>query len=1515
MPDPKELIEIQVVPSAIQPDTTATATDLIIPPMRVADRLRHFPENIYDTSPESHLSRLMKVLLGDSGAGRLRKVLLMQRLRATLQGSHFFDLDRFYGPLFGMRRSANEVLNINPYQGVATRDQWDDIYARDASFRSRIEQFARAIPFGATPVGMELIAEAVLAADCEILEEYIKADSGYQTYQDLEDGYGENLLTDNQASVEDDATPWTITGGIDALVQSDNWFYPDGFTAGGGAHSVEIEATGGSDAEFEGDFFVPDIAPGTEYTFALVAHTIGVQRTSPADEEGFSSPGTSPGDIQRVVFVSIEWQESDGTPISTDDGDATVVPFGVDTQVFCTATAPANAARAVPHVTVVDPEAGDFLYFDRFEFSILNLADMEGELYSILEGYGLPVMFGDDRRLFTVRAKRDITLAEAFDLGKVLDKLKPAEARYQIDMRQIGLYEPVNIREAVADSIYWEIISKITVLSPVSRTLLPYQVLSGDPEEQPKPPFSAYQGEAWSYVHHILGVAASYIKGSNGSELFNMPTAQVNYASGAEPTVYPPDSSVLPTRMVQAGRAVSDAVILTYAYPTALGERDRFLIEQRRDSPFNQIFVDGIPLDALNRAINTLGNVDPWQQNPEHRYWVTDRPNKQPGDEMMSDPTIEELRVNLRSESRVNYITFELAKFPHEAVVEVSPGGEIWTEVFRHRITASSPAVFEEGREGAMREGHPHHNHPGHWEKVSRRIPSQMVRAIRIRMQRIEGIPPVRVRRDPISRQVTETIEMPYTLAVRSLDLGYRVTSREDFDFLESGETLGESLDMIGSNVQFEVRELLPARATDDSDSTAWKSEPQPVSYAVVNFFLDTRDDDGEPQTIDRFYIDPTHSGVKFNIYYSNDPQESDGTDDFYEARRWSPIPRSYSLQKGYVHVPPTRAKYWKFEFTNLVAEPYESFVPILRRTKFFPTAMVKALEESVAFGHAEEANLPGMTVATAITDQTRYRDALAALRRQGAQLDPSQYRPTESLYVIDPESQARLRDEAWTFGFMPWHQDDAAYPRFDRVGKHEYEIVEVLHRLKVAFFVGLRTIKAYRVRVEAEENTEIYFDCYNDTRNLEPAFGWTFNPGYLTSLGTTPPVSFESRVMLSRSPVRAVQFATVQSDPLQLVPDHSFRNAAFWGTYNWDNPDFWLKVGNPHILYSPGEYTVTVIRQSSPAPLPEGSVSRTINRKIVDPIFSFRQLVENPDEGAEGTRTPLIPISPEGRVFVAARFTMLTDQTSPLYLQVYDDQDNLVMERAMPGRRGETVEDYFEIDTTGISGIRTRLVQKGVSDDIWKVASQAVFEDSVVWEFSVNGGDDWFPANLIRNNDNGILTFPVPGNQMKYRARTYRDNVWVSAIKIRPHYLGVGNARASSNNRGPNLSVYDSDIPIHEDPMFTQWKRPIPWWWFAESRRFPLLTIGEAASTEFSNTFGRPVSETVDEPTADASAEVIKVRFAAENLAGITDEVDRALDMSRDIEEVLDEPTEEAEAFEQYGQPDRINAPIPDDI
>lgn len=1514
-PTPQELIEIQVVPSAIQPEVSATGTDLILPPSRAADRLRHFPDNIYDTSPESHLSKFMKVLLGDSGVGRLRKLLSVHRLRSTLQGSHFYDLDRFYGPLFGLRRTPQERISLDPNKGVATREEWDDIYARDASFRSRIEQFARAIPFGPTPVGMELIAEAVLACDCEILEEYLRADNGFQSYEDLQEGYGENFLTPNQASVETDATPWAIDSGIDSLVQSDSWYYPDGFTPGGGNKSVEVQTTGGMDATFVGDFFV-DITPGLEYTFALVAHTIGIQRTSPADDEGIFSSLSSPGDLQREVYVSIEWQENDGTPISTDDGDPTTVPFGVDTQVFVTAEAPLLAERAVLHVTVIDPDPGDFFYFDRFEFSLLNMADMENQTYLDLEGYGLPTLAGDDRRLFTVRAKRAITLAEAFDLTKVLDKLKPADARYQIETRNMGLYEAVPIREAVADSIYWEVISKITVLSPTSRSLLPYQVLSGDPEEQPKPPFSAYQGEAWSYVHHILGVAASYIR---GGELFNMPPAQVVYTSGAEPTQYPPDASVLPTRMVQAGRAVSDAIILSYSYPfTSLGVQDRFLIEQRQDSPFNSIYVDGIPLDSLNRAINILGTIDPWQQNPEHRYWVTERPNRKPGDEMMTDETIEELRINLKSESRMNYISFEVSKFPHEAVVEVSPGGEIWHEVFRHRVTASTPAVFEEGLLGSIKEGHPHHSHPGHWEKVSHRIESQMVRAVRIRMKRIEGIPPVKVRRDPLTGRVAETTEMPYTLAVRSLDIGYRVSSRADFDFLGEGEILGESLDMLGSNVQFEVRELLPENALDDSDVTSWKSEPQPVSYAVVNFFLDTRDDSGEPQTIDRFFLDPTHTGPKFNIYYSNDPQESDGTDEFFEARTWTPIPRSYSLQKGFVHLPPTRAKYWKFEFTNLVAEPYECFVPMLRPTKFFPTAMVQSLKESASFGHAEEAMIPGMSTATALTEQTRYRDAIAALQQQTAQLDRSQYRPTEALYVVDPETQTRLRDSSWTFGFLPWHQDDSVYPRFDKVGKHEYEIVEVLHNLKVAFFAGLRTIKAYRVKVEADENTEIYFDCYNDVRNIEPGFTWAFNPGYFTALGTTPPVSFESRVMHSRSPVKAVQFATVQSDPTQLVPDHFFRNAAFWSTYTWDNPDFWTKIGNPHLIYSPGEYTVTVIRRASGAPLPEGSVSRTINRRMVDPVFSFRQLITNPDTGIEGMLSPLLPISPEGKLYVATRFTMLTSQTSPLYLQVYDSLGSLLVEKPLPARKGETVEEFIElnIENLGVNSIRVALGQKGVSDDIWKVAAVSVFEDSIIWEFSVNGGGDWVRANSIRNNDNGILTFPVPGNQLKYRARTYRENVWVSAIKVRPHYLGVGNARASANNRGPNLSVYDHDLPINDDPMFTQWKRPIPWWWFAESRRFPLLTIGEAASTEFNSVFGRPLFEQIDPITDEVEAKVVKVRGTADNLAPfISDEVTRSLNLSRLAEETVDEPTDEVEANTQFGVSDPIIAPIPDEV
>jgi hypothetical protein len=74
---------------------------------------------------------------------------------------------------------------------------------------------------------------------------------------------------------------------------------------------------------------------------------------------------------------------------------------------------------------------------------------------------------------------------------------------------------------------------------------------------------------------------------------------------------------------------------------------------------------------------------------------------------------------------------------------------------------------------------------------------------------------------------------------------------------------------MLGSPVELSVREN---RASDLLQNRMWKCEPQPFSYAVVNLYVDARDAAGNPQVIDRFYLDPITSGVTVNVYHTEDP-------------------------------------------------------------------------------------------------------------------------------------------------------------------------------------------------------------------------------------------------------------------------------------------------------------------------------------------------------------------------------------------------------------------------------------------------------------------------------------------------------------------------------------------------------------------------------------------------------------------------------------------------------------------
>lgn len=171
------LLQLQTVISNPLVVELPTATGMVLPDVATYDRLAHFPEELYDLRPESHLMRFLNVLMGESGVGVLRKRYLLCQLEQALDSTHFYDLDRFYGALFGARRGVLGALPVDPMTDVCTPDGWDEIQSFDAVFRERVIKLAKAITLGATPMGMQALAEALTGVECDIYEVWSILDS------------------------------------------------------------------------------------------------------------------------------------------------------------------------------------------------------------------------------------------------------------------------------------------------------------------------------------------------------------------------------------------------------------------------------------------------------------------------------------------------------------------------------------------------------------------------------------------------------------------------------------------------------------------------------------------------------------------------------------------------------------------------------------------------------------------------------------------------------------------------------------------------------------------------------------------------------------------------------------------------------------------------------------------------------------------------------------------------------------------------------------------------------------------------------------------------------------------------------------------------------------------------------------------------------------------------------------------------------------------------------------------
>jgi hypothetical protein len=133
--------------------------------------LDRFPEEIYNRSPDSHLYKFMRAVLGEAGVNWVKKNYFEARIALEELGLDAFDLDSFFGSPFGFGRIIEESLDEDPY-GIIPREQWELIKAKNSRYRNRSLDYVNGARAGNTPFGMQLVAKAGLGHSVEIIENY-----------------------------------------------------------------------------------------------------------------------------------------------------------------------------------------------------------------------------------------------------------------------------------------------------------------------------------------------------------------------------------------------------------------------------------------------------------------------------------------------------------------------------------------------------------------------------------------------------------------------------------------------------------------------------------------------------------------------------------------------------------------------------------------------------------------------------------------------------------------------------------------------------------------------------------------------------------------------------------------------------------------------------------------------------------------------------------------------------------------------------------------------------------------------------------------------------------------------------------------------------------------------------------------------------------------------------------------------------------------------------------------------
>lgn len=569
------------------------------------------------------------------------------------------------------------------------------------------------------------------------------------------------------------------------------------------------------------------------------------------------------------------------------------------------------------------------------------------------------------------------------------------------------------------------------------------------------------------------------------------------------------------------------------------------------------------------------------------------------------------------------------------------------------------------------------------------------------------------------------------------------------------------------------------------------------------------------------------------------------GAGNRFGEMEWTPIMRDYSLKQGYLHLPPTKAKFWKFEMTGLMAQPYENFLPIEREVLVFPPDVVAA-HSRVAGGNTNSAHPSGVATTGNIADAVTYSDALQATR--AAQAPPD---ATEVLVVKDPVQAQQVAQTGWVWNYRPWHTGSSA-PKFLGTQQHRYESLRVRHTQKVSFFAAIREIKPLRTDYTFGDDTPEYVEHMMDQSHIDEALtsGVEYEPGGVRS--TSASAKITSKALASYRMVRGVQFASQETDSIQVLTDPDF---------NASHLDFWTEYGDADIERL-GRSDIVVNRGWFPYSYRDLETLPQFGTYGSMEGIKYGQLEGNNNASgyAEGgiSSEPYTP-SGAGAVIAMAKVSGSGSMNAPIIVEIVSAYDNSVVASTQRWvRDGETdvlrvaytpgsvinrrtyadIETlvsapttygqlegrkYYQLESENElpTDLYARVRQQGPTDDSFHIHRLALYDSPVAWFFSNDDGVTWWQAIDVRNNPYGVLIFPPSddpeapgvGRTLRWRAEIYKENGVVNGLHIRPWYGSRSHTVDRSHGLeaiGPNQSIFDDFPATHQHPMWQDRFNPI---------------------------------------------------------------------------------------------------------